>query len=88
MGIPKKDQAYIFEKFYRVRGEHMEGIKGTGLGLAITKSIVEKHQGRIWVDSIFGKGATFTVALPILVSEQNPTPKELSSPPPTDEPTP
>ena len=64
MGIPAADQPHIFEKFYRVRGEHVAGIKGTGLGLAITKGIVEKHHGRIWLESVFGEGSAFTVALP------------------------
>ncbi|MEM7034412.1 MAG: ATP-binding protein [Chloroflexota bacterium] len=66
-GIPQADQPHIFEKFYRVRGEHMTGIKGTGLGLAITKSIVDKHNGKIWVDSKFkGGGSTFSVLLPVV----------------------
>lgn len=65
LGIPASDQPHIFEKFYRVRGDHVADIKGTGLGLAITKGIVEKHQGRIWLESVFGQGSTFTVALPI-----------------------
>jgi two-component system NtrC family sensor kinase len=68
IGIPQADQPHIFEKFYRVKGEHMTGIKGSGLGLAITKSIVEKHHGTIWVDSKFkGGGSTFSVLLPILI---------------------
>lgn len=70
LGIPAADQPHIFEKFYRVRGEHVESIKGTGLGLAITKSIVEKHGGRIWLESVFGEGSTFTTALPILATNQ------------------
>lgn len=69
LGIPAADQPHIFEKFYRVRGEHVTDIKGTGLGLAITKSIIEKHQGRIWLESVFGEGSTFTVALPVHQNE-------------------
>lgn len=65
LGIPAKDQPHIFEKFYRVKGKHVDSIKGTGLGLAITKSIIEKHQGRIWLESAFGKGSTFAFTLPI-----------------------
>jgi signal transduction histidine kinase len=64
-GIPASDQPHIFEKFYRVRGEHTLAVKGTGLGLAIAKSIVEKHHGRIWLESVFGEGSTFTLALPV-----------------------
>jgi two-component system phosphate regulon sensor histidine kinase PhoR len=62
-GIPSAELPFIFDKFFRasnVSGEE----SGTGLGLAIVKSIVENHQGRIWVDSTLGKGTTFTVVLP------------------------
>jgi signal transduction histidine kinase len=65
LGIPTADQPHIFEKFYRVHGDHVANIKGTGLGLALAKSIIEKHQGRIWLESVFGEGSAFTVALPI-----------------------
>jgi two-component system NtrC family sensor kinase len=62
-GIPHSDQPYIFDKFYR--GSNVEKkIPGSGLGLAIVKSIVENHQGRVWVESTLGKGSTFTVVLP------------------------
>jgi signal transduction histidine kinase len=39
-------------------------VQGTGLGLAIVKSIVDSHQGRVWVESESGKGSSFTVILP------------------------
>ena len=73
IGIPATDQPHIFEKFYRVRGDHVKEIKGTGLGLAITHGIVEKHNGRIWLESVFGEGSTFTVALPLHSAASNPT---------------
>jgi two-component system NtrC family sensor kinase len=63
-GIPPADQPYIFDKFYRASNVPSE-VPGTGLGLAIVKSIVENHQGRIWVDSTVGVGTTFTIVLPI-----------------------
>lgn len=63
IGIPKKDQPYIFDKFYRT-DEAIDKYKGTGLGLSIVKRIVEQHQGRIWVDSEPGQGSVFTVMLP------------------------
>lgn len=67
-GIPPADQPHIFEKFYR--GSNVpRGIGGTGLGLAIVKSIVDNHGGRIWVDSVLGRGSTFTVVLPLASSE-------------------
>jgi two-component system phosphate regulon sensor histidine kinase PhoR len=65
IGIPAADQPHIFEKFHRVRDKYVAEVKGTGLGLAITKNIIEKHNGRIWVESVHGQGSTFTVALPI-----------------------
>lgn len=65
IGIPRHEQPFVFEKFYRVHGEHALKVKGTGLGLAIVKSIVEHHHGRIWLDSVQGKGSTFTVILPL-----------------------
>jgi PAS domain S-box-containing protein len=65
IGISAEDQARLFEKFYRVKSKETEDIPGTGLGLAITKTIIEKHSGRIWVDSELGKGSTFTFLLPV-----------------------
>jgi signal transduction histidine kinase len=67
IGIPAQDLPYIFDKFYRVQNEDTKRIKGTGLGLAISQSIVEAHDGRIWIDSSPGKGSTFTFSLPQLV---------------------
>jgi signal transduction histidine kinase len=65
MGIPASDQPHIFDKFYRAKGDYMIGIEGTGLGLSIVHSIVAKHHGRIWLESVMGQGSTFTVALPL-----------------------
>jgi two-component system NtrC family sensor kinase len=67
-GIPATDQPYIFDKFYRGSNIPMD-TPGTGLGLAIVKSIVDNHQGRIWVDSVVGQGSTFTVVLPVTEHE-------------------
>jgi len=63
IGIPVADQAHIFEKFYRASNAP-KNTPGTGLGLAIVKSIVENHQGRIWLDSVIGRGSKFVVVLP------------------------
>ncbi len=62
-GIPPEEQSRIFEKFYRGSNIAAES-SGFGLGLAIVKSIVENHQGRVWVESALGKGTTFYVVLP------------------------
>jgi signal transduction histidine kinase len=62
-GIPAKDQAHIFDKFYRA--SNVSSKAGSGLGLAIVKSIVEAHQGRVWVESTIGKGSSFFIVLPV-----------------------
>jgi PAS domain S-box-containing protein len=62
-GISPADQPHIFDKFYRGRNISSE-IAGSGLGLAIVKSIVESHQGRIWLESVEGKGSSFFIVLP------------------------
>lgn len=66
VGIPPADQPHIFEKFYRASNAP-KGTPGTGLGLAIVRSIVENHQGRIWVESKVGQGTKFVVVLPAAV---------------------
>jgi two-component system phosphate regulon sensor histidine kinase PhoR len=64
-GIPPSDQPYLFDKFYRASNIPAD-VPGTGLGLSIVKSIVDHHNGRIWVDSQMGEGTVFTVVLPAL----------------------
>jgi len=64
IGIPQDDLPHIFERFYRVDKPETANIVGSGLGLSIVKTIVEKHQGRIWVCSREGEGTTFTFVLP------------------------
>jgi len=66
IGVAQKDLPYIFDKFYR-SDEAIEKFSGTGLGLSIVKGIMERHNGRIWVDSQVGEGTTFTVMLPSYV---------------------
>ena len=63
-GIPEAELARIFEEFHQVDSSNTKVKGGTGLGLAIAKRIVELHGGRIWVESIVGKGSTFKVELP------------------------
>jgi two-component system phosphate regulon sensor histidine kinase PhoR len=63
-GIPKADQARIFERFYKVDRARVRG-GGTGLGLSIARHVIGQHGGRIWVDSEEGAGSTFAFALPI-----------------------
>lgn len=61
-GIPKEEQARIFERFYKADRARTKG--GTGLGLAIARHIVEGHGGRIWLESTPGAGATFCFTVP------------------------
>jgi two-component system phosphate regulon sensor histidine kinase PhoR len=65
-GVPKADQARIFERFYKVDQARVRG-GGTGLGLSIARHVLEQHGGRIWVESEEGQGSTFSFALPIPV---------------------
>ena len=65
MGIPKEDLHRIFERFYRVDKGRSQELGGTGLGLSIVKHIVQAHGGRVWAESIPGKGSTFYFTLPI-----------------------
>jgi two-component system phosphate regulon sensor histidine kinase PhoR len=63
VGIPQEDLPRIFERFYKV--DRARGKSGTGLGLAIARHVVEAHGGKIWAESVEGKGATFFFTLPI-----------------------
>lgn len=67
--IPKELQANLFEPFYRTPAAQSSSKKGWGLGLAISKQIVERHGGRIWVESSQEKGTTFSIELPSQLDE-------------------
>ncbi|TMQ10457.1 MAG: HAMP domain-containing protein [Deltaproteobacteria bacterium] len=63
-GIPAGDLERVFERFYRVDQARGRDRGGTGLGLAIVRRIVELHGGRVWADSVAGRGATVTFTIP------------------------
>lgn len=65
VGIPVEDLDRIFERFYAVDKSHSRSLGGSGLGLSIVERIVEKHQGKIEVESELGKGTTFAITLPV-----------------------
>jgi len=63
-GIPSEELDKIFDKFYQVAQMDKRKSRGTGLGLAISKALVQMHGGKIWVESVLGKGSTFCFTLP------------------------
>jgi two-component system phosphate regulon sensor histidine kinase PhoR len=67
VGIPANDLPRIFERFYKA--DHARSGGGTGLGLAISKHIVQGHGGRIWAESIEGRGSTFYFSLPTVINQ-------------------
>ena len=65
VGIPPDRLRLIFEPFYTTKEPDDNGHGGTGLGQSVCRQIIEQHQGRIRVESLVGKGSTFTVKLPV-----------------------
>lgn len=65
IGISPVDQSRLFEKFYRSSDRKANRERGTGLGLTIVKSIIERHGGRLKVESQLGEGSTFTAEIPL-----------------------
>lgn len=75
VGIPKSELHKLFSKFFRATNVIHLQTDGSGLGLFIVKSIILRHGGQVWVDSVEGKGTTFTVIVPIV---NNLVPAEVS----------
>ncbi len=72
VGIPRKDLPRVFERFFQVENHLTRRHNGMGLGLSVAKVMVEMHGGRIWVESVEGKGSTFSFLLPVQQSEIQP----------------
>lgn len=64
LGIPEEQIHRIFERFFRIDSSRSSQVDGTGLGLSIVKHIIQKHEGRIKVQSKTGEGTTFTLSFP------------------------
>lgn len=64
VGLSKVEQQKIFEKFYRVTKGNVHDTKGFGLGLSYVQSIIDKHAGKIWVESKPKEGSKFIIQLP------------------------
>jgi signal transduction histidine kinase len=71
-GIPEAMQAQLFQKFTRLAQKATKVNEGYGLGLAIVKSIVDAHNGQVWVSSQEGQGSIFTVTISMSNSLENP----------------
>lgn len=69
-GIPSDDLPHLFQKFYRVDNSSTRTIGGTGLGLFICRKIIELYDGRIWVESVVGKGSSFYINLPRISNDR------------------
>ncbi|MCB2204176.1 response regulator [bacterium] len=67
-GIPDKEQSRLFKPFSTTSVKPTGSERSTGLGLAIARDIIEKHQGRIWVESEIGNGSTFSFTLPVTLA--------------------
>jgi len=65
MGIKAHDIEKLFERYYRVSTNHTRHISGFGIGLYLSAEIIQRHDGRIWVESESGVGSTFYFSLPL-----------------------
>jgi signal transduction histidine kinase len=65
IGIPQNEQENIFKRFYQVEKHLTRKHGGLGLGLSIAKDMIEQHGGKIWVESVDGKGSRFSFLLPL-----------------------
>jgi signal transduction histidine kinase len=72
IGIPARDLGRIFDRFFQVESHLTRRHTGMGLGLSVAKTMIELHGGRIWVESVEGKGSTFSFLLPLRSTQVKP----------------
>ncbi len=77
LGLSKDDKERVFERFYRVSGSDQNTYPGLGLGLYISSEIINRHNGRIWVESKKSIGSTFCFSLPVIPQENKPHKKSV-----------
>lgn len=72
-GIAPEDYPRVFQRFYRADNPLIKGLGETGVGMAIAKALVEAQGGHIWVESVMGKGSTFSFILPVSEAREEET---------------
>ena len=65
LGLTAEDTAKIFDRYHRVEANHTRNIAGFGIGLYLSAEIINRHAGKIWVESEAGQGSTFYFSLPV-----------------------
>ena len=74
VGIPATDLSFVFDRFYQVESHLTRKHGGMGLGLSVAKAMIEMHRGRIWVESVEGRGSRFIFLLPFQQIKDQPIP--------------
>jgi len=64
-GIAPHDQERLFDRYYRIESDQTQNVSGFGLGLYLSAEIIQRHNGKVWVESEMGKGSTFYFSLPL-----------------------